>query len=136
MPQAFFFGSYLMRATGFLLAILCLCMPVHAAQLPPSAEKEISQLLNALGSSGCQFNRNGSWYKATDAQAHLTKKYDYLRKKEKLASTEDFIVMAGTQSSSSGEAYQVQCGAQPAMPSATWLREQLGRLRAAGPATK
>lgn len=119
-------------AIGILAGWSSLAMP---AQLPPAAEKEIAQLLTALGQSGCQFNRNGSWYAAADAQAHLTKKYEYLRKKEKLASTEDFISMAGSQSSSSGQDYQVQCGVQPAMPSANWLREQLKQLRSVKPAS-
>jgi hypothetical protein len=101
----------------------------RSAELPQSALWEIDQLLGALGSSNCRFNRNGTWYSASDAQAHLTKKYEYLRKKKLLGSAEDFITGAGTESSRSGQPYQVQCGQEGAVPSAVWLGEALRRLR-------
>ena len=55
-----------------LLAVLSLI--AQAGSLPASARAEIESVLAALKSSGCQFNRNGTWYSGTDAQAHLTKK--------------------------------------------------------------
>jgi len=101
----------------------------RSAELPQSAISEIDHLLGALGSSNCRFYRNGKWYSASDAQAHLTKKYEYLRKKKLLGSAEDFITGAGTESSRSGQPYQVQCGQEGAVPSAVWLGEALRRLR-------
>ena len=101
----------------------------HSAGLSQSAQLEIDQLLGALGSSNCGFNRNGTWYTASDAQAHLTKKYEYLRKKKLLESAEDFIAKGGTESSRSGQPYQVQCGQEDAVPSAVWLQDALRRLR-------
>jgi len=101
----------------------------HSAELPQSALWEIDQLLGALGSSNCRFNRNGTWYNASDAQAHLTKKYEYLRKKKLVESAEDFITGAGTESSRSGQPYEVQCGKDDAVPSAVWLQAALRRLR-------
>ena len=101
----------------------------RSAELPQSAISEIDQLLRALGSSNCRFFRNGTWYSAPDAQAHLTKKYEYLRRKKLLGSAEDFIAKGGTESSRSGQPYQVQCGQEDAVPSAAWLGEALRRLR-------
>ena len=101
----------------------------HSAELSQSAISEIDHLLGALGGSNCRFYRNGKWYGASDAQAHLTKKYEYLRKKKLLGSAEDFITGAGTESSRSGQPYQVQCGKDDAVPSAVWLQAELRRLR-------
>ncbi|AXQ31650.1 hypothetical protein D0B54_06480 [Solimonas sp. K1W22B-7] len=114
---------------GGLLALLLAVSPAWAAELPAPAAAEIGRLLDALETSGCRFNRNGSWYPAADARGHLAKKVDYLRDKGLLASAEDFITRAGTGSSVSGKPYQVQCGTQPAQSSADWLRGQLRRLR-------
>jgi len=101
----------------------------HSAELPQSALWEIDQLLGSLGGSNCRFYRNGTWFSASDAQAHLTKKFEYLRKKKLLGSSEDFITKAGTESSRSGQPYQVQCGQEDAVPSAVWLQAALHRLR-------
>lgn len=121
------------RGRGAWTLGLCLALaavPAGAAELSPGAAAEIGRLLDLLGGSGCRFNRNGSWHSAADARQHLDKKLDYLRGKGMLASTEDFIVKAGTGSSVSGKPYQVQCGTQAPRPSADWLRGQLRGLRA------
>ena len=124
--------SHLLRCLvlALLLALLLASPSSRAAELPATAAAEIGRVLAALGASDCRFNRNGSWYPAAEARAHLQKKLDYLRDKGMLASVDDFIEKAGTGSSMSGKAYQVQCGTQPAQPSADWLRGQLSRLRA------
>ena len=101
----------------------------RSAELPQSAISEIDQLLGSLGSSNCRFYRNGKWYSSSDAQAHLTKKYEYLRKEKLLSSAEDFITGAGTESSRSGQPYKVQCGKEDSVPSAVWLQAALRRLR-------
>ncbi|HKQ25927.1 MAG TPA: DUF5329 domain-containing protein [Burkholderiales bacterium] len=111
------------------LTLVALWPAVRSAELPPSALSEIDHLLGVLGSSNCRFYRNGKWYGASDAETHLRKKYQYLRKKKLLGSAEDFITGAGTESSSSGQPYQVQCGTDEAIPSAVWLQAALHRLR-------
>jgi hypothetical protein len=121
---------------GRALVVLLLCVAPstsRAAELPPSEKTQIEQLLAGLGASSCEFYRNGSWYGASDAAAHLRKKYDYLARKRMIASAEDFIVGAATKSSQSGDAYQVRCANEPAQPSATWMRRELARLREAPP---
>ena len=119
-----------MHKAVLLLALMAVWPAARAAELPQSAMQEIEQLLGALGSSGCRFYRNGSWYGAADAQAHLTKKYEYLRKKKPIESAEDFIAKGGTESSKSGKPYQIQCGQEGAVESAAWLQAALRRLRA------
>lgn len=127
------------RLAALLLPLLALvAAPVHAAP-PPQAEREIEQLIATLARSGCQFQRNGSWYDAGQAQAHLRKKYAYLRKRDMVASAEQFIERAASESSMSGRAYQIRCGAVAAQPSATWLRARLNEIRAkpaAAPASR
>jgi hypothetical protein len=101
---------------------------IHARSLTPVAEAEIRHLLDYLSSSGCAFYRNGTWYPADRARAHLERKYDYLRERRLIGSAEDFIARAATQSSLSGEAYRVRCDTK-VVPSAAWLSAELTRLR-------
>jgi hypothetical protein len=114
-----------------LLGVVLLTMGARALAAEPSAGAgaEIGKLLSALGASKCEFYRNGSWHDAASAQAHLTQKYEYLRDKKKITTTEQFITDAGSKSSRSGEAYQVRCPDRAAEPSAKWLSDELARLR-------
>lgn len=115
------------------LAALVLALSAAAAPAAPpaDAQREIDGLIAALGHSGCQFQRNGRWYPASDAQAHLRRKYDWLRKRDLVDSAEQFIVRAGTGSSISGQAYRVRCAGRAAEPAAAWLQGRLAALRAA-----
>ncbi|KRD79996.1 DUF5329 domain-containing protein [Lysobacter sp. Root983] len=122
------------RLAALLLPLLAVASTAHAAP-PPQAEREIEQLIATLARSGCQFQRNGSWYDAAQAQAHLRKKYAYLRKRDLVASAEQFIERAASESSMSGRAYQIRCGTAAATPSATWLRARLNEIRAKPAAT-
>ncbi len=119
------------RLPAFLM-ILCsllLAAPAHAGTPDATARQEISALMDALPASGCRFQRNGQWYGATEARAHLQRKYDYLLKKRLVDSAEQFIDRAASQSSLSGRAYQVQCPGQSPMPAADWFGGQLKALR-------
>lgn len=106
-------------------------MLAAAAELSASARVEIESLLTTLGSSDCEFYRNGNWYRANQAQDHLKRKYEYLLDKGAIASAEAFIAEAGTKSSMSGKAYQVRCPQQETQPSAVWLGNALRRVREA-----
>jgi hypothetical protein len=119
----------LSRAIGLLLsAALSLAV---AAPAPPQARAEVESLLKALRDSGCQFNRNGSWYTGAEAQTHLAKKLEYLEGKNLIKSADDFISLGASTSSSSGKPYLVKCGTTPAVESKTWLQERLATLRQA-----
>jgi hypothetical protein len=114
---------------GALLALLLGASALHAAPLPAAARGEIEGLLSRLAESGCQFRRNGSWHSAVEAQAHLRRKLDVLLDKGAVASAEQFIERAASQSSMSGQAYQVKCGNRAPVASGQWLRTELQSLR-------
>lgn len=119
-----------MRSVLAALALTSLCAALaFAAPLPRAAHAEVLTLLGRLEASGCQFNRNGSWYSGTDAKAHLTRKLDHLEGQGMVQSTEQFIELGASTSSSSGKDYQVKCGAAEPSPSAIWLRAQLKQMR-------
>jgi hypothetical protein len=116
------------RCLALLLGLL-FASAAYAATPSPAARAEIDHLLGRLERSGCEFFRNGRWYPARDARAHLERKYRYLLDKGLVATADDFITLAGSQSSMSGRPYQVRCGSTAAVPSAEWLTEELRRYR-------
>jgi hypothetical protein len=118
-----------MRQITFALLFLVSAV-AFGADLPAPAKAEVTQLLNTLGSSSCEFYRNGNWYKAAEAKAHLNSKYEYLLKKGLISSTEEFIRKGATESSMSGEPYQVRCPNEATQSSATWLGIKLRLMRA------
>jgi hypothetical protein len=114
-----------------LLAMLIALLASPAALAEPDevARTEIEHLLKYLETSGCQFQRNGSWYAPARAASHLNQKYEYLLKKDLVTTAEQFIERAATQSSASGRPYSVKCGDAAAVPSAEWLRTELQKFR-------
>ena len=94
-----------------------------------TVRREIEYLLTRLGTSGCEFFRNGGWHDAERARRHIERKYAWLVKRDLVASAEQFIERAATQSSRSGEPYLVRCPDQAAVPSAVWLQEELAKHR-------
>ena len=102
-----------------------------AGPLAASQRSEISALMATLQSSACEFNRNDTWHNAAEAKTHLMRKLDYLEGKSAVQSTEQFIELAATKSSLSGQAYQVKCGNAAAVESKSWLTAQLKQIRAA-----
>lgn len=115
------------------LPVLLACVGVAQAAPPAKAQREIEQLIGALGASGCEFQRNGTWHPAGEAQAHLRRKYDYLVRRDLVASAEQFIERAGTKSSMSGKAYAVRCPGKAPVSSAAWLGARLSAIRHAAP---
>jgi hypothetical protein len=109
-------------------------MPVHAGPPAPrerSVHVEIEGLVSALGRSGCSFQRNGSWHDAGAAQEHLQRKYEWMRDRDRIASTEQFIADGASRSSMTGRAYQVRCPGQPDRSAAAWLSATLQQQRKA-----
>ena len=115
------------------LAIVCGawfgCALAWAGELSAAAQKEITQLHDRIERSNCSFGRNGNWYPSGEARKHLEMKLDYMVKRNMLTSTEEFISKAATASSVSGEVYQIRCGSQAPVASATWLTAELKRIR-------
>jgi hypothetical protein len=115
---------------ALLLTGLLLTWQAQAAPLPPAARAEVDALLNRLQSSGCEFNRNGSWYGGAEAKAHLLKKLEALEGKDLVHTAEQFIERGASSSSMSGKPYLVRCAGQATVESAQWLRAELQAVRA------
>lgn len=104
---------------------------IATARAAPSeaARREIAGLIGALDGSSCRFQRNGSWHDAPEARAHLQRKYDYLLKKDKVDTAEQFIERAASQSSMSGKPYRIACPGQAEQTAAVWFGARLKALR-------
>jgi hypothetical protein len=119
------------RALLFLLACLAVAVAT-AGPLPPVAKAEIDGLMSRLEASDCEFHRNGGWYPATEAKAHLLRKLKYLEDRGAVTSAEQFIERAASSSSVTGQPYLVRCGNGTPVQSGTWLLAQLQALRTPG----
>lgn len=102
-----------------------------SAGMPADTEKEIRYLMDYLGTSDCEFNRNGTWYGPLEARQHLEKKYRYLVTRGLIGTAEQFIERAASQSSMSGRPYLVRCGDAAPVHSRDWFSEELRRFREA-----
>ncbi len=111
--------------------IVTACFRATAAPVPATVRTEIETLLNNLQASGCEFNRNGSWHSGEEAKAHLLSKLEYLEDKGSVQTTEQFIELAASASSFSGQPYQVKCGDSAAVSSHQWLSKELASVRSA-----
>jgi hypothetical protein len=123
-----------MRVLLFLLLANTFVVAATATPLSPVARSEIDGLMSRLEVTGCEFNRNGKWYTGADAKSHLLRKLQYLEERNAVQSAEDFIELAATSSSVSGQPYLVKCEDGAAVSSRTWLRTQLQGVRKSMPA--
>jgi len=121
------------RRTVLLAILLSIGATADAGTPGRATQAEIAHLLSHLESSGCQFYRNGSWYDARQARAHLEKKMNYLARRSLIDRAEDFIERAATASSLSGDQYLVRCASDRPIASSAWLRAELERFRATQP---
>jgi hypothetical protein len=115
------------------LALGLVAAPVARAEPPAIVQQEINHLIRYIGDSGCAFKRNGTWNNSKTAEAHVRGKYDYLVKLGRIDTTKDFIDKAATESSMSGQPYEIRCGSDLPMPSSLWLNNELARYRARAP---
>lgn len=118
-----------MKSLIVIAALFVFMGSAYADSSALNAAVEIECLLSKIGTSECQFYRNGIWHNGAEAQAHLKKKYTYLHERALAETAEEFIANAATKSSVSGEPYQIRCGSRSPVPSAQWLRGELQRLR-------
>jgi hypothetical protein len=121
-----------MKRRLLLLLTVIFAAASSAASLSPTARAEIDGLLSKLEASSCTFNRNGTWYPATEAKSHLLRKLKYLEEKGAVQSAEQFIERAASSSSTTGQPYLVKCGSGAPIQSGTWLLSQLQVMRASG----
>jgi uncharacterized protein DUF5329 len=113
--------------------VLVCCGGTAFSAIGADAKQEIAGLIDAIGRSGCEFERNGSWHDAGEAQGHLQRKYAWLRKRHLANTTEQFIDRAASRSSVSGKPYHVRCAGKPVVDSATWFGGILRGFRNGGP---
>ncbi len=111
-----------------LIMTLCILPAAHAAP-PAAAMVEINHLLGLIEESGCEFYRNGTWYDAQQAQAHLRGKFDLLAASDQIKTAKDFIEKAASNSSMSGRPYQIRCAGAAAMTTNQWFSAALTRFR-------
>jgi len=120
-----------MRSMRRTLALLGLLASAAAGAAPPTrVQMEVNFLLGFVEGSGCEFQRNGTWHSSVAAQVHLRDKYRYLAARDLIDTTEQFIERAATQSSLTGQPYQVRCKGGPTITSKQWLTDELSHLRA------
>ena len=110
--------------------VVAVAMPGARAAPPAIAQAEISYLLGYIGSSDCEFYRNGAWNASARAQAHLRYKYEALAAADRILTADDFIDKAASRSSVSGGPYEVRCGKEKPETTSEWLRAALTRCRA------
>lgn len=120
-----------MKLRGLVPLLLLAGAAASAAPTAAPVRAEIDRLLARLQASGCEFNRNGSWYSGAQARDHLLRKLEAVESRTTVQSAEQFIALAAAGSSVSGTPYQVRCGAEPAVESRVWLGRQLAILRTA-----
>lgn len=114
---------------GSMLMLGLLLTPVVRADPPASVQMEVDFLLGDVEASGCEFYRNGTWHDSKSAQAHLRDKYKYLVARNLIKTTEDFIARAATESSFSGQPYEVRCNGGATVTSKQWLHDELAHFR-------
>lgn len=107
------------------IVVLASVLATHVRAANP--QQEIQHLLDAVGDSGCIFNRNGKNHSATEARDHLAMKFR--RAGSRIPTAEAFIKHLATKSSWTGRPYVIRCG-QESTPSAAWLTAELTDYRA------
>lgn len=119
-----------MRSKALVLAAGLAIAPLAGAEPSASVQREIDHLIRYVGNSGCEFERNGAWSDARTAEAHVRSKYDFLLAMDRIHATQDFIDKAATESSLSGQPYEIRCGGDARVPTGAWLSSELARYRA------
>ena len=122
---------WLAAMRGLLLLALSNIFFFAAAATPlsPVTRSEIDGLMGRLETAKCEFNRNGKWYTGAEAKSHLLRKLQYLEERGAVQTTEQFIELAATGSSVSGQPYLVKCDNGAPVASGTWLGAQLQAVR-------
>ncbi len=123
MPSGKTLNLHFYHSLAVLFVLSALLIPCESRA---DLIQEIDHLLSYIEHSGCTFVRNGKDYSAKEAREHIQRKYDYV--KNRVKTTEDFILSAASESSLSGKPYKVSCDGEE-MLTAEWLRTELNTLR-------
>jgi hypothetical protein len=111
------------------LMFLMLSALAHAGDIAPAENARIRYLLASIEAlTGAEFIRNGAAYDAQTAADHLRYKLRSIGSRVKTA--EDFILYCATQSSMSGEPYQIRFADGQVIASAAYFRQKLAEFDA------
>ena len=109
---------------GAWLAAVC---AVARADPSPAERARIDRLIAAVAQrTDIRFLRNGKEYTSTQAADFLRGKFNW--RIEKVVTVQDFIDQVGTRSTASGDVYKVRLADGRTLPSADFLRQELGRI--------
>jgi hypothetical protein len=100
------------------------------AEDPLSEQDKIEALISSLrqlSSSGAKFIRNGQDHTVEEAIGHMRDKWEW--KKFEIKTVEDFITIAGSASSISGDAYLIKLPDGTTLTSEEWFRKQLDLMK-------
>ena len=111
----------------YLVLLILFASNAVNADVPAKQVNEVTHLLNFIKNSGCIINRNGTEHSAEKGLKHIQKKYDYYR--DEIKSTEDFIELAATKSTMSGDYYMVVCTGNKTIRTQDWLLAELSVFR-------
>jgi len=105
------------------------------ARAPLSETQKIESLISSIESlKGAVFIRNGSEYSAVQAAHHMRMKWDKAGSRVKTA--EDFIEKCASESSMSGEKYQIRFANGKTENSGDYLHEELRKISPPSPPAK
>jgi hypothetical protein len=115
---------------GLFLIMAFMCGPAVPAE--PAAEtnhllETINYLLEFVKNSDCVFIRNNVEHTASEAAAHMQRKYEYF--KDKVQTPEDFIRLTATKSLMTGRLYYVRLRDGEKLTSEAWLLQALDQYR-------
>lgn len=119
------------RLRNALLASMAILTQSALAQGEAATTRsEIDHLMTFIQSSGCEFNRNGTWYPSSAAHEHILKKLNYIRDRTTIPSAEYFIQEAASRSSMGDRMmYQIRCNNSPVQECRGWLMGELNKSR-------
>jgi hypothetical protein len=110
-----------------LALLLGLLASVAVARAPLTEIQKIESLITSIETlKGAVFIRNGSEYSAEQAAHHIRMKWDKAGSRVKTA--EDFIEKCASQSSMSGEKYQIRFANGKVQNSEDYFREELRKI--------
>jgi hypothetical protein len=118
-----------MTVTRFIAALGMSMLILESLHLQGanSIEREVRLLIDAIGTSHCDFNRNGRQHTAEEAAAHLELKY--ARAGEHIDSADEFITQLASSSSFTGRLYLMSCEGGT-LPAEDWMIDALEQIRA------
>jgi hypothetical protein len=116
-------------ATAWGLILGCVLTPASGNPQSRPAQVEVEHLLTFVAVSNCDFYRNGSWYTAMQAQAHLREKLAIVFPGNQAPTAEEFIEIVATGSAFTSIPYQIRCVGEKPKAVNDWLTSELRRYR-------